>query len=115
MSVATVPLAIYQGDTYAWDFWLWEDSDATIPVDLTGVEAKAEIRLRSAAPILVNLPVKVTLPNEITATLSRDDSLKLAQSNARWDMQLTLPDKSVTTIMAGPVTVTRAITESSPA
>lgn len=115
MTVARVPLVIYQGDTIAWQFALWEDRDATIPIDLSGVDAKAEIRLRSGSPVLVNLPLDITLPNRITAKLSRDDSMKLVQPNARWDMQLTLPDQSVTTIMAGPVTITRAITESSPA
>jgi len=114
MTVARVPLVIYQGDTYAWDFALWEDRAASIPIDLTGATAKAEIRLRSGSPVIVDLPISITLPNEIVATLSRTDSLKLVQPNARWDMQLTLPDQTVTTIMAGPVTVTRSITESAP-
>ena len=112
MTPARVPLTVYQGDTYSWQFALWQDIERTVPVDLDGMTPKAEIRTRSGAPVLVNLGLDVTLPNGITATLSRDDSLKLAVPHARWDMQLTLADGSVTTIMAGPVSVTRAITES---
>lgn len=107
-----VPLQVYQGDTYSWLFTLWQDEARTVPVDLTGTTPKAEIRMRSGAPLLADLACDVQLPNEITMKLERDESLKLVQPHARWDLQLTLPDSSVTTIIAGPVTVTRAITES---
>jgi hypothetical protein len=112
MSIAHVPLTIYQGDTYEWTFTLWADPARTVPVDLTGVDAKAEIRDRPGGALLIDLPLTVTLPNVIAAELKRDDSLKLTRRTARWDLQLTLADKSVTTIIAGHVYVTLAVTES---
>ena len=112
MTPVRVPLTVYQGDTYSWQFVLWQDAARTVPVDLDGMTPKAEIRTRSGAPVLATLALDVTLPNEIMMTLSRDDSLKLTVPHARWDMQVTLADGSVTTIIAGPVSLTRAITES---
>lgn len=105
-------LAVYQGDTYAWTFRLWVDRDRTTPLDLTDVTAKAEIRDRPGGTLLLALSPTITLPNEIVLDLNREDSMKLTRRNARWDLQLTLDDGTVTTVVSGLVVVTLAVTES---
>lgn len=106
-------LNIYQGDTYEWAFSLWADRDRTTPVDLTGVDAKAEIRDRPGGTLLLMLAPTITLPNEVDVVLSREDSLKLKRRTGRWDLQLTLGDGTVTTVVAGHVFVALSVTESS--
>lgn len=108
-------LSIYQGDTYVWTFRLWADRERTTPVDLTDVTAKAEIRDRPGGTLLLALSPAITLPNEVVVDLSREDSLKLVRRNGRWDLQLTLDDGTVTTVVAGHVFVTLAVTESAAA
>jgi hypothetical protein len=112
MTPATFPLKVYQGDTYSWSFALWQDRARTLPVDLTGVTAKAEIRDRPGGPLVLPLPLSITLPNMIVADLSRDDSLRLERRNGVWDLQLTLDDGTVTTIVSGHVLVTASVTDS---
>lgn len=109
------PLSVYQGDTYEWTFRLWADRARSTPIDLTGAEAKAEIRDRPGGRLLLALSPTVTMPNEIAVDLTREDSLKLTRRNARWDLQLTLDDGTVTTVVAGHVVVTLAVTESAAA
>lgn len=112
MTPAHFALTIYQGDTYDWDFTLWQDRARTVPIDLEGVTPKAEIRDRSGGALMLALSLDVTLPNVITASLSRTDSLKLTRRSGVWDLQLTLIDGTVTTIVAGNVLVTPAVTDS---
>jgi hypothetical protein len=112
MNPATFPLKVYQGDTYSWSFALWQDRDRTTPVDLTGVTPKAEIRDRPGGPLVLALPLTITLPNVIVADLSRDDSLRLERRNGVWDLQLTLDDGTVSTVVAGHVVVTASVTDS---
>lgn len=112
MTPANFALTVYQGDTYSWDFTLWQDRARTVPVDLDGVTPKAEIRDRSGGNLMLALPLTITLPNVITAALARDDSLKLNRRTGVWDLQLTLDDGAVTTIVAGNVFVTPAVTDS---
>lgn len=112
MNPATFPLKIYQGDTYAWDFTLWQDRARSVPVDLEGVTPKAEIRDRAGGDLVLTLPLTITLPNVITADLSRDDSLRLNRRNGVWDLQLTLDDGTVSTVVAGQVAVTPCVTDS---
>ena len=103
---------MYRGDTYVWDFRLWQDRERTVPVDLTDTTAKAEIRDRPGGVLLVELPVSITPPNLITMRLARDDALKLTRRNAMWDLQLTLADGTVVTVIAGHVHITLDITDS---
>jgi hypothetical protein len=112
MTPGNYALAIYRGDTHAWQFTLWADLDKTIPVDLTGVTVKAEIRVATGAPTLATLNLTVTPPNIVLAELDPAQTRPLPTS-ARWDFQLT-DDASgrVTTIIAGPVKVSGDITES---
>lgn len=111
MTPGTYPLIIYRGDTYAWRFVLWQDQAKTIPVDLTGFAVAAEIRDKPAGKTIQAISLGVTLPNIISASLTGAQTGQLPASG-RWDLQLTDFTGWISTILAGPVTVTGDITDS---
>ena len=110
MTPGKYALAIYRGDSYHWQFKLWADAAKTQPVDLTGVTPKAEIRDKSGGAILGTLTCVVTMPNIIDASLSAvvSGTLKCGV----WDLQLTYTGGAVSTVLAGAVTVTADVTDS---
>ena len=110
MTPGKYTLAIYRGDSYRWQFKLWADTAKTDPIDLTGVTVKAEIRDKSGGTILGTLTCVVTLPNIIDASLAADDSALL--KSGVWDLQLTYAGGDVSTVLAGPATVTPDVTDS---
>jgi hypothetical protein len=99
------PLNIYRGDTFRWKFTLWTDSTKTAPAVLVGVSPLGEIRDRPGGTFIAALTCTITLPNIIDAVLAAADSARLPTS-AAWDLQLTYPDASVSTVLSGPVNVT---------
>jgi hypothetical protein len=105
------PLSLYRGDTYRWQFKLWADADRTQPADLTGVEAKAQIRDRPGGAIIVGLICTISLPNIIDVVLNAGLSVTLPQVCV-WDLQLTYASGDVNTVLAGPVAVTPDVTDS---
>lgn len=104
-------LNIYRGDTHAWRFVLWQDAGRTLPVDLTGIAVKAEIRDRHAGTVIQAIALVVTLPNIIDASLTAAETAQLIASGA-WDLQLTDLNGWVSTILAGSVKVVADITDS---
>lgn len=108
-------LDIYRGDTQQWQFVLWEDEDKTQPIDLTGVAVMAEIRDKPAGAKITEIACTVVDPNIINAYLSADISHALPIKAGYWDLELTYPGDIVTTILAGSVTITPDITNSTPA
>jgi len=109
--VQQMPLDIYRGDSYAWKFTLWKDQAATIPFDLTGAVAKAEVRAKPGSPVLAVLACTVVQPNQVEVKLDAAQSGTLT-GKAVWDLQLTFPDTTVKTVVAGAVTVTSDVTDS---
>jgi hypothetical protein len=109
---ASYDLVIYRGDTYSWDFLLWNDIHNGIPTDLTGVVVKSEIRDRPSGNLIIPLTLTVTLPNTINAALSAASSALLPVPLGVWDLQLTYPDGDVLTVIAGEVYVTADVTGS---
>jgi|SRR5262252_5188828 len=110
-------LVLYRGDTYAWQFVLYSDNLVPpTPADLTGVSAKAEIRNAPGGSLLAALPCVVTQPNTITMKLTTTEWAGLRTPAAYWDLQLTYADadSSVVTILAGTVSVTPDVTDSTP-
>jgi hypothetical protein len=81
------------------------------PVDLTGAQAKAQIRERPGGKQITDLACTITLPNIIDLVLAAEDSHDLPAKGA-WDLQLTYPSGDVRTPLAGPVTVTTDVTDS---
>jgi hypothetical protein len=83
-------LAIYRGDTYAWQFAMWQDAASTVPLNLTGVIPAAEIRNASAGRVYVTFTPTITQPNIVLLKLSAVDSAKCPATGV-WDLQLTFP------------------------
>jgi hypothetical protein len=109
MAPQSYPLTLYRGDTFSWRFVFWNDLDRTIPYDLTGVTPAAQIR---ATCLLMTLDCTVLLPNTVAVELPAD-AWPLswpALTAAGWDLQLTQPDGTVHTMVAGPVYVTTDVT-----
>lgn len=106
-------LSIYRGDSYHWRFTLYADPEQTEPYDLTGAEAKAEIRQATGTPVLATMTCVVTDPNIIDVDLAAADSQGLAIASAKWDLQLTwAATGKVKTVVVGAVTVEGDITDS---
>lgn len=114
MTPSEFELEIYRGDTYQWTFVLWQDADRTVPYDLTGIDAKAEIRDRPSGATIIPLTLTVTLPNTILAVLDMEASSLLPTAGS-WDLQLTDTANGLrNTVVAGTVSVTPDITDSTP-
>ena len=111
MTPGKLALSLYRGDSYRWSFLLWTDTAKTIPADLTGVIAKAEIRDKPGGNMIVPTVCTVVLPNTITMVLDALDSQLLPPAGV-WDLQLTYPTGEVATVLAGAVTTTADVTDS---
>ena len=103
-------LNVYRGDTGRWAFLLWQDAAKTVPVDLTGAVAAAQIRDRPAGTTLANTACTIT-GNRIDVLLAPANSQALP-SRAVWDLQVTASGGDVTTILAGRVCCTVDVTGS---
>jgi len=119
MKPGTYPLNLYRGDTGRWRFQLWDDIDKTIPTDLTGVVAVAQIRDMPSGKLLAPLGCTIVLPNVVEMVLEAVDSMKLpteagcvssTSTAGAWDLELTYPVGDVLTLLAGPVKVTADVT-----
>jgi hypothetical protein len=117
MQPASLPLDFYRGDSQRLQVRLWSQvpSNGTpgIPYDLTGITAKSEIRDRPAGTNITEMACIITLPNIIDIYLAPADSHKLPAKGV-WDLQLTYGSGDVKTPLAGPVTVTPDVTDSTP-
>jgi hypothetical protein len=102
---------VYRADSYSFQYTLWSDEAASVPFDLTDAVSKAEIREKSGGSIIVPLETEIILPNQIIVTLSHTASQSLPASG-QWDLQLTWPTGPVRTVIAGNVSVTGDITDS---
>jgi hypothetical protein len=111
MQPSPFSLDIYRGDTGRWQFAFWTDTALTQPADLTGVTAKSQIRDKPAGTQVTELICTVTLPNIVDVQLAAADSHLLPAKGA-WDLQLTYASGEVATPVAGPVTVTSDVTDS---
>lgn len=112
MAPSPFPLDVYRGDSGHWRFTLYTDDALTVPYDLTGANASAEVRTKTSAPVLATLTCAVTLPNIIDVDLPATVSGGLT-GKAVWDLQLTwMPAGLVRTVVAGPVNVTEDVTDS---
>jgi hypothetical protein len=103
-------LRLYRGDTYRWQFNLWADLDKTIPLDLTGATAAAEIRDQPGGAVKATMTCTVETPNIVHAELPASECAKLPYKGA-WDLQLTYPGDEVSTVLAGGVDVTPDVTD----
>jgi hypothetical protein len=105
---------LYRGDSYAWQFKLWQDSARTIPVVLTtaGTIVACEVRDKPGGVKIVPLDCVVASPNIINVTMT-SAMCKSCPAKGGWDLQVTFPDGQVLTPVAGRVAISPDYTESS--
>lgn len=104
-------LSLYRGDTAALRFVLWEDTGHTVPYDISTATAASEIRDKSGGAVITALTCTVTAPNIIDVVLDAAASPSVVAKGV-WDLQLTWPDGTVRTVIAGNVTTTADVTDS---
>ena len=113
MTPGKFDLVMYRGDSYHWQFVLWENSIKTIPVDLTGATAAAEIREKSAGTTVIDLVTTITLPNIVDVKM--EPALYVGTpAKGVWDLQITFSNGDVATPIAGVTTITGDVTDSLP-
>lgn len=105
-------LDIYRGDSYRWQFRLWEDVAKTEPVDLANVIAKAEVRDKPGGSKVTPFDCTITVPNTIDVYLSAAKSKAFTIVSGVWDLQLTYENDDVATVLVGSVSITADVTES---
>jgi hypothetical protein len=103
---------IYRGDSYHWRFTLWGDAAKLMPINLTNVTPKAELRSGPGGTLITTMTLTVELPNTIHADLPAASSALLTAAGGAWDLQLTYTNGDVQTVLAGAVAVTMDVTDS---
>lgn len=102
-------LSIYQGDDYAAMVTV-RAQDGT-PADITGYTALAQIRrgVADANPVVVvALTTAVSSPYVILSLVNAQT--ETLQGQYLWDLQLTSPTGTISTVLAGRVNVTQEVT-----
>lgn len=112
MRPAPYSLVLYRGDTARYQFRLWADTAKTVPCDLTGVRAAAQVMDKPSGTAILDFVCTVTLPNIVDVVLPANVSRNLPTKGGVWDLQLTYPSLDVVTVLAGKVCVTADVTES---
>jgi hypothetical protein len=102
-------LYLYRGDSYGWDFRLWEDDIRTVPLDLTAATSQVEIRNSPGGAFVVPLASTITLPNIVHVSVSSGDSAQVPASGV-WDLQITFSGGETLTPLSGVVAVTPDVT-----
>lgn len=110
MNPGSYPLALYRGDSYRWQFTLYDDAYQTQPSNLTGASVSSQIRDKPGGDYICALACTVALPNVVNAYLDAADCALLPNS-AAWDLQITYGSGDVTTVLAGPVNITADVTD----
>ena len=115
MRPGELPLDLYRGDTYQWRLILWQDEARTVPADLTGATAAAEIRDKPGGTLLATMVCVVEQPQFINMTLPASEWEDWCKTrSAVWDLEITMPGDVVLTVLRGQVTITLDVTEPVP-
>jgi hypothetical protein len=104
-------LDLYRSDTFRMQITAWETED-TVPLDLAGATAKAEIRDKAMGKLLATIDCTITEPNIIDLELHASFTATLAPGKRVWDLQISLPTGDTRTVLAGSVSVVADVTES---
>jgi len=108
-------LCLHQGDSWAATVTVL-NADGTTP-DLAGYTAQSQFRLAPADQehqVAAELLGVVVPPNLISISLTAEQTTLLVDPAYRWDLQIISPTGEVTTILAGSVAITLAVTRIPP-
>ena len=99
-------LCLYRGDTTRWQFRVWLDEAKTLPADLTGATAHAQIRPGTSGPA-TDMVCTITPPNIVNMVLPAGASPPI---KGLWDLEVTYASGEVQTVVAGKVTTMADVT-----
>lgn len=117
----TVPITLYQGATFRREF-VWKigpDEATAAPVDLTGCQARAQVReTHPATTVLASMTTEnggITLGGTAgTVALYLSDEattlLPALPKPARWDLEIVWPDGDVTRLFEGAARISPEVT-----
>jgi len=112
-------LSIYKGDSYSFSFRLRGRNPDGTPgdyVDLSGCTAKAQVRqTEDNSTVMAEFGTEIPTQSgndlgRVNLTLTSTQTEGAGFVGGKWDVQLTWPDGSVKTYLAGSVTVTKEVT-----
>jgi len=108
---------IYQGDSKVFVIGLWSNRYKRVAFDLTGATVAGQVRAAPGSTVLATLACTVLEPlveggprNRVRVELTAAASAALAVSEALYDVQATLADGRIYTLLAGKLYVTPDIT-----
>jgi hypothetical protein len=112
---ASKSLDLYRGDTFPFAARLWSDDAMTVPVDLSSVTPRAQIRTECELVIVDSLILEIAcvveLPNIVHMTIAAASWPEVVPERARWDLELVdATAGTVRTVLAGPVRITDDVT-----
>jgi hypothetical protein len=110
MAVGQAALTIYQGDDYAANITVMQ-ADRMTPADLTGYTAQSQIRSSPQSSIAAAQFATSIAANIISIVLSHDATRALTSTSYVWDLQIIDASGWITTLLAGPVQITKEVTK----
>lgn len=105
-------LTLYRGDSFSRGFRLWADKAKTLPVDLDGATVAAEIRNKPGGEVMISMDCTIVLPNEVWVSLTPDMWIGVPAGNGAWDLEVIFANDEIHTPLAGKVTITVDVTNS---
>lgn len=111
MTPGAYSLSIYRGDSYSWEFLLWQDAAKTIPMSTAGAVANAQIRNAPGGQLLAQLTTTIGSPNIVNMFLDAPTSRSLNPGLWSWDLQVTYNGGIVQTVLAGNAAVTEDVSQ----
>lgn len=120
MIPGTFDLDLYQGDSHAWEFRLWDDEAKTIPTDLTDISPLAQVRMSRGGRLILTMTttVDVSTPgiSKILGSITAADWAAVEvcspAQTAWWDLQLRHTiDGTVQTVLQGRAYITADVSE----
>jgi hypothetical protein len=97
---------LYRGDSYGFAVRVWTDEAHTIPGDLAGATAAAELHQGPEVMVFDCTVTDNVVDVEVPAAAWGD----VGPGTGRWDLQLTWSDGRVFTVLAGAVTIAGDVT-----
>lgn len=102
---APYELSITAGDDESWVFKFYQDTEKTIPLDLTGRTYAAQVRIKpgdtSATPAATLSTAVVTNTVTVSATATQTRALRDAGRRYYWDLEETVSGKKATLFKGG--------------
>lgn len=107
------PIRCKRGDTFWRGFEYYSDASYSVPIDITASTFKMDVSTANGITKIFSLTLgdglTITAPNILEITISAED-MEVNAGTYKYDLEKTLVDGTVTTIMEGSFTVDSDLT-----